>query len=400
MFETAKCTPTRAQGALGLAAVTLSIIWGVHHRFHASAQIPPSVGVILDVPVAPTPIKADGKSYLVYELHITNFRDDSLELRHLEVLKDPAGTAPVASFKATDLEKMLARPGISDSDPNRRIIGGGYRAVVFLTIAVTPASTPAGLRHRLFFKTEPQYGGDFTIEAGRVSVERDAPLVIDAPLRGGGWVAGNILTDSSDHRRAIIPLDGYAGIAQRYAIDWMKIEGGKLFRTDPRMNANWYGYGAEILAVANGTVAEVKDGAPDNVFATGPDKVFSVRPKQTNDMLGNYMALEVDRAHFAVYAHLQPGSIKVKPGQRVRQGQVLALLGNSGNSPFPHLHFHMVNRSPLGEGVPYVFDSFVVQGSAESLDSLMTGGSLKPRAGGPERRSKEMPGNYTVVKFE
>jgi hypothetical protein len=365
---------------------------GVHNGFHASAQIPPSVGVVLDVPVAPTPIKADGKAYLVYELHITNFRDDSLELRHLEVLTDPAGTSPVASFNAADLERMLARPGISDSNLNRRIIGGGYRAVVFLTIAVTPASTPAGLRHRLFFKGERQYGGDFTLDAARLSVRRDAPLLINAPLRGGGWVAGNILTNSSDHRHAIIPLDGYAGIAQRYAIDWMKIDGGKLFRTDPRINTDWYGYGAEILAVANGTVVEVRDGAPDNAFF--------VSPEDTNNMFGNYVALDLGKAHFAVYAHLQPGTIKVKPGQRVREGHVLALLGNSGKSPVPHLHFHVVNGSPFGEGLPYVFESFVVQGSAESFDSLMSGGGLKPRAGGPARRSNELPANYAVVSFD
>jgi murein DD-endopeptidase MepM/ murein hydrolase activator NlpD len=103
---------------------------------------------------------------------------------------------------------------------------------------------------------------------------------------------------------------------------------------------------------------------------------------------------------FAVYAHLQMGTIKVSPGQRVREGRVLALLGNSGTSSNPHLHFHVVNRPPFGDGVRYVLDSFVVQGSAESFDSLMTGGALKPRTGGPERRSREMPTNYAVVNFE
>jgi murein DD-endopeptidase len=394
MSERVKCGKTRAQRTLELAAVTLLFISAIHAR----GQIPASVGVAIDVPVAPTPITADGNAYLVYELHITNFRNDSLELRQLEVLTDPAG-ASLASFNAADLQGMLARPGISVSDSNSRIIAGGYRAVVFLTIVVTTASTPTGLRHRLFFAAARENGGDFILEAARVSVQRDAPLVINAPLRGAGWVAGNILTNSSDHRRAILPVDGYAGIAQRYAIDWMKIDVGKLFQTDPRMNVNWYGYGAEILAVANGTVAEAKDDAPDNVFAAGPDNVFSVRPKQTNNMLGNYIALEVDKAHFAVYAHVQPGSIKVKAGQHVRQGQVLALLGNSGNSPFPHLHFHVVNRPPFGEGVPYLFDSFVLQGRAQSLDSLMPGGGVQPHDG-RDRRSKEMPANYAVVNFE
>jgi hypothetical protein len=373
-------------------AFSLFFIWSVHSGFQVSAQIQPSVGVVLDVPVAPTPLKADGKAYLLYELHITNFRDDSLELSRLEVFTDGAGTPPLASYNAADLESMLVRPGIADKNLNRRIIGGGYRAVVVLTVAATPASTPAGLRHRLFFKAERQYGGDFTLEAAPISVRRDDPLVISAPLRGGGWVAGNILTSSSDHRRAIIPLDGQARIAQRYAIDWIKMgDDGKAFRDDPRINANWYGYGADILAVADGTIVDVKDGVPDNVFF--------VLPKQMDNMLGNYVSLDLGKGYFAVYAHLQPGSIKVKPGERVRKGQVLGLLGNSGKSPVPHLHFHMVNSSPLGEGVPYVFDSFEVQGSAESFDSLMTRGGLKKRVGAADRRSEEMPVNYAVVSF-
>jgi murein DD-endopeptidase len=374
-------------------AFSLFFMWDVHSSFHASAQIPPSVGVVLDVPVAPTPVKADGKAYLLYELHITNFRNDSVELSRLEVLSDGAGAPPLASYDAADLESVLVRPGISENNLNRRIVGGGYRAVVLLTVAVTQASTPAGLRHRLFFKAERQYGGDFTLEAARISVRRDDPLVISAPLRGGGWVAGNILTNSSDHRRAIIPLDGQARIAQRYAIDWIKVgDDGKAFRDDPRINTNWYGYGADILAVADGTVVEVKDGAPNNVFF--------VLPKEMDNMLGNYVSLDLGKRYFSVYAHLQPGSIKVKPGQRVRAGQVLGLLGNSGKSPVPHLHFHMVNSSPLGEGVPYVFDSFVLQGSAESFDSLMTGGGLKIRGGAAGRRSEEMPVNYAVVNFQ
>ncbi len=74
---------------------------------------------------------------------------------------------------------------------------------------------------------------------------------------------------------------------------------------------------------------------------------------------GNYVALDLGGNRFAFYAHLQPGSIKAKVGDRVRKGQVLALLGNSGNSTEPHLHFQVTDgNSPLGsEGLPYVFDS-------------------------------------------
>lgn len=72
------------------------------------------------------------------------------------------------------------------------------------------------------------------------------------------------------------------------------------------------------------------------------------------------MVLDIGHGRFAFYAHLQPGSLKVKVGDRVKRGQVLGLVGNSGNSTEPHLHFHLADsKSPLGsEGLPYVLDSF------------------------------------------
>ena len=111
--------------------------------------------------------------------------------------------------------------------------------------------------------------------------------------------------------------------------------------------------------------------------------------------------LDLGRGYFALYAHLQPGSIKVKVGQRVRRGQALGLLGNSGNSDVPHLHFHIIGaHSPMfGEGLPYVFQSFIAQGSAESLDAMMTRGFKKQPTEKPDKRLKELPVNCAVVRF-
>ena len=70
------------------------------------------------------------------------------------------------------------------------------------------------------------------------------------------------------------------------------------------------------------------------------------------------------RAHFAAKAHLQPGSISVKRGDRVKAGQVLGLLGNSGNSTEPHLHFQAGDDRELlgGDGVPFAIDRFTKDG--------------------------------------
>jgi hypothetical protein len=70
---------------------------------------------------------------------------------------------------------------------------------------------------------------------------------------------------------------------------------------------------------------------------------------------GNYLTLDLGSGRFALYAHLQPGSLKVKLGDHVNAGQALARLGNSGNSDAPHLRFQSTDgNSPMGsEGIPY-----------------------------------------------
>jgi murein DD-endopeptidase MepM/ murein hydrolase activator NlpD len=79
-------------------------------------------------------------------------------------------------------------------------------------------------------------------------------------------------------------------------------------------------------------------------------------------IVGNFVVIDLGQGQFAYYAHLQPGSLRVKVGQRLKRGEVIALVGNSGSSFEPHLHFE-VTTSPLamrGEGLPYVIDDFTV----------------------------------------
>jgi murein DD-endopeptidase MepM/ murein hydrolase activator NlpD len=98
--------------------------------------------------------------------------------------------------------------------------------------------------------------------------------------------------------------------------------------------------------------------------------------------------------------HLTPKSLRVSVGARVRRGQVLGLLGNSGNSDAPHLHFHVTDGpSPLGsEGVPYVFPSMQHRGSIASLDQLVADEAWIPQ-GGTVVRTREIPLENAVVRF-
>ncbi|HYO83907.1 MAG TPA: M23 family metallopeptidase, partial [Bryobacteraceae bacterium] len=90
----------------------------------------------------------------------------------------------------------------------------------------------------------------------------------------------------------------------------------------------------------------------------GKQSMFVV--KSIDDVEGNYVVLDVGDGRFVTYAHLIPGSLTVKRGDRVRAGQVLGKIGNSGNSSGPHLHFQVATGPGVlrGDGVPFVFDSF------------------------------------------
>jgi len=365
------------------------------------AQRLSAVPVDLEIPIAPNPVKADGKIHLLYELHATNFRVKNLELTRLEVLKEGANNSPLASYEGAELSSRLARPGAPPDLLDKRIIGGGMRAVIFLDISVdTQADVPHALLHRLYFKADSQVegNGESLVEGARVIVRRIQPLVVSPPLRGEGWVALSGMSNTSFHRRTLVVVNGQARIAQRFATDWTRIGAdGMAFRGDPAKNANWSAYGAEVLAVADAIVSDLKDGIPEN----DPTSDKKAVPINLETVGGNYIIVDLGGGNYAFYAHLQPKSIQVKVGDHVRRGQVLALLGNSGNSDAPHLHFHVTDgNSPLGaEGVPYVLEWFEVQGILPSKKLLVEGGWKPQPSAKTDQRRLEIPIENAVVNF-
>lgn len=377
-----------------LLAIGLALCSGL-----ASAQtLSPGIPVELQIPVAPTPVWADGKIHLFYELHITNLRARSLELTRIIVAKGGTERSFLASYEASGLMERLGRPGAPADLPDKRIIGGGMRAVAFLEIvADRPADVPRVLVHRLFFKPEAA-GEDIFVDGAEVVVREAVPVAISPPLRGQGWVALSGLSNTSVHRRTIVAVDGKARIAQRFAADWTRIgKDGLAFSGDPAKNTSWAAYGAEVLAVEDATVADVKNGIPDN----DPTADKKAVPINLDTVGGNYVILDLGGGNFAFYAHLQPNSIRVKTGERVRRGQTLALLGNSGNSDAPHLHFHVSDgNSPLGaEGLPYVLDAFDYQGDLPSKRLLAEGGWQAWLTTKAEKRQLEIPTENAIVRF-
>jgi murein DD-endopeptidase len=361
--------------------LNLALFWSGTIRQQVPIQIPLAVPLTSEIPVAPIPVKAEGRFHLLYEVHLQNSGAERIELTRLEVLKGDASGALLASYQGAELSSRVSGLGASVDQFDKRVIPGGKSALVFLQLIVaTEADLPPALRHQLFFKSEAagENGVEHSVEGASVRIQRSPQLVLAAPLRGSGWVAANGLSNDSNHRRAVIPLKGRPLIPQRFGIDWSKLgPDGRLYHGDPSKNTNFYGYGAEVLAVADAVVVSVNDGLPENIPTAN---------EKAGPAAGNFIMLDLG----------------VKVGDKVRRGQVLALLGNSGNAMGPHLHFHVVDaNSPLfAQGMPYVFESFEVQRVDSSLETIERSGRGEPKSKAKIGiRRMEIPAYRAVVRF-
>ncbi len=354
------------------------------------------IPINIEAPVEPIPVKgADGKWYLVYHLFLTNLGFSDLTLKSVEV-SDAARRNVLTRYADKELAEyyrfrtLLPTPPRSEM-PNKqypRQISSGRTGVLLFWLTVdAPSAIPTSLKHHFVFEPNPlikllrgfasdREGSEMILGDYNVSVSKEKPVVIGAPLRGGDWRCSNGPAYNTAHQFLGI-RGGRVRIAQRFGCDFNKVdrEGNILPNPFPNeiTNKMFYGYGAEVLAVANGKVVFVKDGIPENVpQATGEIKPAVPLSRETN--AGNWIAIDLGNNHYAFYAHLQPNSIRVKDGDKVRKGQVIALLGNSGNAVGPHLHFHIGNQYQINggdlngnEGLPFVFDSFVVGGQKHRM---------------------------------
>ncbi len=151
----------------------------------------------------------------------------------------------------------------------------------------------------------------------------------------------------------------YAIPGQRYAYDFVIIKGNKSYAGDPLKNASYRAFGQEVLAPADGTVVKVENGIKDNE---------PVGQMNADEPAGNVVVIDHGNGEYSFLAHFQYGSIRVKPGDRVRQGDVLGYCGNSGNSSEPHIHFHVADS-------PDLFDSKSIRIRFKGGDAGMVQGN-------------------------
>jgi hypothetical protein len=313
-------------------------------------------------------LASDGLVHLNYELYLTNRTPDTVTVTEVSVVNADDPSDVIITLTGEDLDDYMT------SDLDRSVEGpmidGGAGAIVYIDTAVEDFdAVPTTLMHIVESEETETAEAYATIEGAFTTVSDIEVPVLAQPVSDGVWIAAEGCCFKSHHRRGPLTMNGQDFTAQRYAIDFIKLVDGQLWEgDDPKDLEAWYTYGQDALAVVDGTVSSVLT-TEDDITPFEPNP----KPRNVDNITGNHVIIDMGNGLYVVYAHLQPGSVDVAVGDEVKVGDKLALVGNSGNTDAPHLHIHVMddNHVVQSHAVPFVFDSYELIGSFESLEALI-----------------------------
>lgn len=321
-----------------------------------------STPLLLAVHDAPVAFKgSDGHTHLVYELWLTNFSSSELTITQADVLGD--GNL-LQTLDTTQVAQRLQPAGQRTSIG---IMQTGTVSLLFLHV-ILPDGTPvpAKLSHKISF-TVAGRAGVYTSSGGDVKVDTRVPPVIGPPLIGDNYISADSCCDATRHTRAALPINGRVWVAQRYAVDWEQLDSHNRIYNGPKDDVHSYTiYGKNVYAVANGKVVSAIDGLPDQVPGDLPAGI------SLGEADGNSVILDIGNGNYVMYAHLEPGTVRVQTGDPVTRGEILGNVGNSGNTLAPHLHFQAM-AGPLSlasNGLPYEVDAYQITGLSPGTEAF------------------------------
>lgn len=356
----------------------------------------------------PAPVKGtDEKIHLAYELLLTNATALPYDLKSLEVA-DAATGEVLLVIGPEQLHRAVIRlgeasEGTDEVGPVR--IGGAETWIAWLDVQLdADADVPAVVQHTASGALIRPTGDPAEIDAaiGTTAIaDRDA-TVVAVPVAAGDWyMSEGCCVDDTHHRRGFAPVNGQGLVPQRFAIDFYLLdEEQRTWEGDPSELTSYFSYQQPILAAAAGTVVRSVDRFPNSTSLPEPPPIPPIV-----ETVGNHVVVEIAPGLYALYGHMDPGSVRVKVGDKVEQGQELGLIGSSGNSTTPHLHFHLQTEPTFfpSDGVPYAFAEFELLGSIteriwDDDIGLQPTGQLPFEAVEPSVRQDELPLDRTVIR--
>jgi hypothetical protein len=362
---------------------------------HGAPQFTPMSASVV---APPQPVRGtDGRLHVVYEILLQNTAELRFDVQSLAVRAKGGRTLLTVAGPAipTVMTTVSGQPISSLAS------GEGARVWVDLSLR-RPGQVPRALVHRLTVSAVLPSGevGTLRFDAARPRVNRRRASSLSAPLRGGPYLNFNGCCGLSPHRTALAQVDGVGYLSERFATDFIRIDNqGRGGEGDLTRNESFFTFGEPVHAVARGRVVRTLNNVPENVpLNEPPGDQFTPRT-----IVGNLVVLKLRDGRFAAYGHLQRGSVSVRAGERVRRGEVLGRVGNSGQSGGAHLHFQLSDGpDPISsDGIPYVFRRFSLAGMVTNVEEFLTGAAnaqIVPRSPASPRR-KQLPLHATVVRF-
>src|SRR5262249_1255043 len=323
--------------------------------------------ILLSIHRPPVPFRgSDGWSHLVYELWVTNFSSAEATLVGVDVIGDGQ---PLLTLDAAEIARRLQPAGLRESTGT---LPKSTQALLFVHVRMPNGATmPRQLSHRVtaHVLAAPPGHQEIVEVGGTATVDPQTVIRIGPPLINTGtpYISADSCCDATRHTRAALPVNGSVFVAQRFAVDWEQLDKNHRIYSGPREKLESYTiFGKPAVAVADASVASVTDGLPEQIPGKYPTDISLTSAD------GNCVILDLGEHRYALYAHLQPGSIKVRPGEHVHRGQILGSVGNTGNSVAPHLHFHVMDSpSPLASnGLPYEIDQFEITGRTPGTEAF------------------------------
>jgi Peptidase family M23 len=358
------------------------------------------------------PVKgSDGLTHLAFAMQFTNSWSIPMTIQSVEVVdpseNNPTGTNRVVSIKDEDVTgqlKLLSLPPSLDKANYSSKLMGGQSGVMFFDVTYRDSKdVPCSIALRVHsVQAESKQVPESTVVSPPLKVSSQQAIILAPPFKGDGWVNANgCCLEVGPHRFVTNPMNGTLDPSEQFAIDWIKVDHqGKAFRGDGKTSEQWLCYGVEVLAVAPGRVVEVMRDLPDQPPGTAPANLTLPQ------IAGNHVILDLGGSRYAMYAHLAPHSVTLHVGDRVQAGDKLGLLGNSGNTTGPHLHFQISDRPSTLDttSLPFVFENTILQSrTSANLDDIenytIKGTVLPMNSKAAKPLTRTMPLSRDVITF-
>lgn len=352
-------------------------------RIPADAGIPPlaytPVTVRVIQPIVPVPA-TDGYIHLSYAAEATNVSTIAATITSIKPVDPLAGFKPTGSNSVIDADGKditgkirLFNPNLltlidgphAETETDAAQMPGGSAGTTFFDVRYQRATDlPRLISHEISIVVATNPPQTLVLPSDPLIVSCDPPPVLRPPLVGSNWWDGNGCCEIvGPHRGATLPINGNIHAPESFAIDFVQLNANNSCCTGPVHELTSYPYyGDPILATADGVVVEMENGQPEQIPGQNPVGVTAANAAGNNIIESIYGG-----RYFVLYAHLKTGSIPphIRVGTRVRAGQQIGELGNSGSTTSPHLHFQVMDQpySLDAAGLPFVFTNQQLQGT-------------------------------------